>query len=190
MAGLVMSKASKWFSLKRSKLNLFVPHRHDDDSSSPIAVPCSPSSSRDRASELWEVFKHFDQDRDGRISCAELRASFGLLGEEMPAAAAQAVIADLDSDGDQLLDFEDFVRLLEREGGKVEGEEDEELKKVFEMFEVVKGSGRITPRGLQRMLSRLGDKRSVEECKTMIGAYDLDGDGELDFHEFHQMMNL
>ncbi|XP_074558527.1 putative calcium-binding protein CML19 [Curcuma longa] len=189
MACVVVSKASKWLSLKRSKLRLFVPHRHNDLPSSPFAVPCSPSSSRDRTSELWEVFKHFDRDRDGRVSYAELRASFELLGEEMPAAAAQAVIADLDSDGDQLLDFEDFVRLVDQgEGEKVEGKDDEELKKVFEMFEVVKGSGRITPRGLKRMLSRLGDDRSIEECKTMIGAYDLDGDGELNFHEFYQMM--
>ncbi|XP_042419550.1 putative calcium-binding protein CML19 [Zingiber officinale] len=184
MASVVASKASKWFSLKRSKLRLFVPHLP----SSPVAVPCSPSSSRDRTSELWEVFKHFDRDRDGRVSYAELRASFDLLGEEMPAAAAQAVIADLDSDGDQLLDFEDFVRLVEGEGEKIEIKDDEELKKVFEMFEVVKGSGRITPRGLKTMLSRLGDERSIKECKTMIGAYDLDGDGELNFHEFYQMM--
>ncbi|RWW24548.1 hypothetical protein GW17_00011155 [Ensete ventricosum] len=172
----VMSKAARWFSTKRSKLSL------------PEDAPPAPEGGRDRMEVLWEVFRHFDQDRDGRISCNELRASFVSVGEEMPVAAAEAAIADLDSDGDRLLDFEDFVRLMERGGGKEE-EEEEELRMAFEMFEAVKGSGRITPRGLQRMLSRLGDERSMEECTAMIRAYDLDGDGELDFHEFHQMMN-
>ncbi|WOK99601.1 hypothetical protein Cni_G08313 [Canna indica] len=188
-ANTVMSKASRWFSLKRSKLNLHVPHRRaDSPTSAPIAV-ASSSGSRDRMSVLWEVFRHFDQDRDGRISCNELRASFASIGEEMPVAAAEAAIAALDSDGDRLLDFEDFARLMEGEGGEGEEAAAEELRKVFEMFEVVKGEGRITPRGLQRMLGRLGDERSIDECKAMIRAYDLDGDGELDFHEFHQMMN-
>lgn len=178
MASVVMSKAARWFSPKRSKLSL------------PADAPPAPGG-RDRMEVLWEVFRHFDQDRDGRISCNELRASFVSIGEEMPVAAAEAAIADLDSDGDRLLDFEDFVRLMEERGGGKAAEEgeEEELRKAFEMFEAVKGSGRITPRGVQRMLSRLGDERSMEECKAMIRAYDLDGDGELDFHEFHQMMN-
>lgn len=191
MANLAMSKASRWFSLRRSKLNLPVPPRHADvPPPAPVALSPSPSisSGRDRREVLMEVFRHFDQDRDGRISCSELRASFVSIGEEVPAAAVEAAIADLDSDGDRLLDFQDFVRLMEREGEKGE-EEEEELRKAFEMFEAVKGSGRITPRGLQRMLGRLGDERSLEECEAMIRAYDLDGDGELDFHEFHRMMN-
>ncbi|URE06416.1 calcium-binding protein [Musa troglodytarum] len=174
-----MSKAARWFSPRRSKLSL------------PAEAPPPAPGRRDRMEVLWEVFRHFDQDRDGRISCGELRASFAAIGEEMPVAAAEAAIADLDSDGDRLLDFEDFVRLMERGGGKAaeEGGEEEELRQAFEMFEAVKGSGRITPRGVQRMLSRLGDERSMEECEAMVRAYDLDGDGELDFHEFHRMMN-
>jgi calcium-binding protein CML len=46
----------------------------------------------------------------------------------------------------------------------------------------------ITPKGLQRMLQRLGDDRSYEECVVMIDAFDIDHNGVLDFNEFHQMM--
>ncbi|XP_008808888.4 probable calcium-binding protein CML41 [Phoenix dactylifera] len=187
MANVAISKPSKRFSRKSFKLNLpFLCHQVDV--SAPPATVSSPPSSRtkDRIDELRDVFRHFDQDRDGKISGRELRAFFVSIGEEIPVEESEAVIAELDSDGDQLLDFGDFVGLMEREGG---GEEDEDLRKAFEMFEVVKGSGRITPRGVQRMLRLLGDERSFEECKAMIRAYDLDGDGELDFHEFHRMMS-
>jgi calcium-binding protein CML len=89
--------------------------------------------------------------------------------------------------GGLMLAFEDFVRIVERKGG--EEEEREDLRRAFGAFEAVKGSGRITPRGLQRVLSQLGDEASVAECEAMISAYDDDGDGELDFHDFHRMMS-
>ncbi|CAL9129838.1 unnamed protein product [Musa textilis] len=175
------SKISKSLSPKRSKLSLPLCCTQAD-AAAPVASPPPSSPRRDRVDELLEVFRHIDQDRDGKISSVELLGFFGSIGEEMPMEDAEAAIAELDSDGDRLLDFGDFLRMMERE-------EEDDLRRAFEMFEVVKGSGRITPKGLQRMMSRLGEERSVEDCKAMIRAYDLDGDGELDFNEFHQMMS-
>ncbi|RVW62778.1 putative calcium-binding protein CML40 [Vitis vinifera] len=43
-------------------------------------------------------------------------------------------------------------------------------------------------RSLKRMLSRLGESRSVEECSVMIGQFDVNGDGVLSFDEFKLMM--
>jgi calcium-binding protein CML len=39
------------------------------------------------------------------------------------------------------------------------------------------------------VLAQLGDERSVADCEAMIRAYDVDGDGGLDFHEFQRMMS-
>ncbi|PPD80519.1 hypothetical protein GOBAR_DD22549 [Gossypium barbadense] len=71
--------------------------------------------------------------------------------------------------------------------GEYMSHEDAQMK-AFEMFELEKGSGCITPKGLQKMLNRLGDAKSYDECVAMIQVYDIDGNGVLDFHEFHQMM--
>jgi hypothetical protein len=83
------------------------------------------------------------------------------------------------------LDFAGFVALMEKEGGL-----EEDLRRAFEVFNAVESSaGRITARGLQRVLAQLGDQRSVADCEAMIRAYDVDGDGGLDFHEFQRMMS-
>ncbi|XVF61956.1 hypothetical protein PTKIN_Ptkin08bG0176900 [Pterospermum kingtungense] len=183
-----LSKASKWFSKKSLRLSL---HRRRSKSSSTLISPASSSSptspptpKRTRRAdddEMKQVFGYFDGDGDGKISALELRAYFGSIGEYMSHEDAQGVINDLDSDGDSMLDYQDFLKLMKRD-------DDGDLKKAFEMFELEKGSGCITPKGLQKMLNRLGDAKSYDECVAMIQVYDIDGNGVLDFHEFHQMM--
>ncbi|KAJ8530898.1 hypothetical protein K7X08_023779 [Anisodus acutangulus] len=158
--------------------------------SSPRTTPkSSPNISRrnsSREDEFRGVFRHFDTDNDGKISAFELRAYFGSIGEHMSHEDAQEIIDELDTDGDSFIDFEDFKKLLVQKEGSTE--DDESLKSAFEMYELEKGCGRITPKSLQRVLSRLGDPKSYDECVTMIQVYDTDGNGELDYHEFRQMM--
>jgi calcium-binding protein CML len=153
--------------------------------SSTSASSSAPSRGLDRMAELREIFRHFDRDMDGRVSGRELGEFFASMGD-----AGGSLVLGLGLDGgdlaDLMLGFDDFVRIMESKGG--EDEEREDLRRAFEAFEAVKGSGRITPRGLQRVLSQLGDEPSVAECEAMIRAYDDDGDGELDFHDFRRMM--
>ena len=186
-------KASKWFANKSVRLSLDCRGAKSVSTLDSLRSPRSPMSSprtpklTSKEDELKEVFRYFDGDGDGKISALELRAYFGSIGEYMSHEEAQGVIADLDSDGDNLLDLEDFLKLMKRETGGEKGD-DQDLKKAFEMFEMEKGSGRITPTSLQRMLHRLGDPKSFDECAAMIRVYDIDGNGVLDFNEFHQMM--
>ncbi|KAF9678380.1 hypothetical protein SADUNF_Sadunf07G0029000 [Salix dunnii] len=182
-----VSKSSKWFSGKSLRLSL---HRRRSKSSSTLSSPnspmspCTPKKDSAKEDELREVFRCFDSDGDGRISALELRAYFGSIGEYMSHEEAQLAISDLDADQDNLLDFQDFSRFMKREAN----DNDDDMKMAFAMFEIEKGSGCITPKGLQRMLRRLGDARSYDECVAMIQAFDIDGNGVLDFYEFNQMM--
>ncbi|KAL6636853.1 hypothetical protein ACP70R_024425 [Stipagrostis hirtigluma subsp. patula] len=159
------------------------------DAASPAVARSSPTSSFGRGSgssssstsssrqcELQRIFRHFDRDNDGKISGAELRAFFVSMGDDMPPSSGDG--------GGYMLDFAGFVALMEREGGQ-----EEDLRRAFEVFNAVESAGRITARGLQRVLAQLGDQRSVADCQAMIRAYDVDGDGGLDFSEFQRMMS-
>ncbi|XP_078439150.1 putative calcium-binding protein CML31 [Wolffia australiana] len=130
-----------------------------------------------------KVFRYFDQNGDGKVSPSELSICLRTAGEELSEKEAEAVISCNDSDGDGLLCYDDFVSLVsvKRE------EEEEEMREAFRMYEM-KGRDCITAESLRRMLRRLGDHRTVEECKGMIRRYDLNGDGVLSFDEFKIMM--
>lgn len=148
--------------------------------------PIGPDPGPNDDNGLKDVFDHLDVDKDGKISSTELIDYFASVGESVSHKVAERVVNEFDSDGDELLDFGDFVKLVKQE----ESEELENvLRSAFEMFEVEKGCGCITPKGLQQMLRQLGDVKSHDECAAMIRAFDLDGNGFLDFHEFQQMMS-
>ncbi|EAY77275.1 hypothetical protein OsI_05249 [Oryza sativa Indica Group] len=144
--------------------------------------------------EFRRVFGSFDQDGDGKISATELRLCVkASLGEDMPDEEVQELMALADTDGDGLLDEEEFVRLvteMEADGDEEEDDDDETcrcLREAFAMYEM-EGRGCITPLSLKLMLSKLGTHLDVAECQAMICRFDMNGDGVLTFDEFKTMM--
>ncbi|KAJ1432541.1 EF-Hand 1, calcium-binding site [Sesbania bispinosa] len=136
--------------------------------------------------EFEGVLKYFDEDGDGKISASELRNGIGKMGGELLFKEAEMVIEELDSDGDGLLNLEDFVELMEGTG---EEEKLNDLRDAFEMYNDTEMYGFITPNSLKKMLGKLGESKSMEECRIMIGHFDLNGDGLLSFEEFRIMMH-
>ncbi|KAG6408738.1 hypothetical protein SASPL_131759 [Salvia splendens] len=142
-----------------------------------------------KAEEFRQVFRFLDADNDGAISAAELTAYFAGIGDSVSREEAERIIGEFSGGGDRgslVLQFEEFVRVVELR----EGEDGADvLRRAFEVYEEEKGCGCITAEGLRQVLRRLGDVKSVGECKAMIGVYDLDGNGVLDFEEFSKMMS-
>ncbi|KAG6471481.1 probable calcium-binding protein CML31 [Zingiber officinale] len=144
------------------------------------AVSVSKSSS----SSLHHVFCYFDENGDGKISATELQSCMRSIGEELSHEDAVSVVESSDSDGDGLLGFDDFVRLVE---GDESEEKEKNLREAFKVYQEA-GDGCITPRSLRRALGKLGETKSVEECTVMIRQYDINGDGVITFDEFRIMM--
>ncbi|KAL2337197.1 hypothetical protein Fmac_011643 [Flemingia macrophylla] len=136
-------------------------------------------------SEFERVINYFDEDGDGKISSSELRNRVGMMGGEILLKEVQMLIEELDSDGDGLLSLDDFVNLMEAAG---EEEQMKDLADAFEMYNDPQMFGFITPHSLQRMLERLGESKSMDQCRAMLGHFDLNGDGLLSFDEFRAMM--
>ncbi|CAN4120126.1 unnamed protein product [Withania somnifera] len=133
--------------------------------------------------KLKRVFTYFGENGDGKVSPSELRRCMKVVGRELTEEEAEMAVRLSDSDGDGLLGLEDFTKLMEEERNK-----ESELIGAFGMYEEMEGSGYVTPKSLKRMLSRLGDSISIDNCKVMIKRFDINGDGVLSFNEFKIMM--
>ncbi|KAG0467286.1 hypothetical protein HPP92_018866 [Vanilla planifolia] len=135
------------------------------------------------------LFHCVDSNGDGKISAPELQGCVRrLVGEDLGDEEARSVVAMHDSDGDGLLCFDDFVRLMVGcDEGEEEEKEERRLREAFKVYEM-EGEDCITPKSLRRTLGRLGENRSIEECGFMIRRYDANGDGVLSFDEFRLMM--
>ncbi|XP_051120628.1 calmodulin-like [Andrographis paniculata] len=62
--------------------------------------------------ELKEAFKVFDRDQDGFISAVELRNVMMNMGERLSHEEAEQMIREADVDGDGLVSFDEFVRIM------------------------------------------------------------------------------
>ncbi|KAD7478709.1 hypothetical protein E3N88_01845 [Mikania micrantha] len=139
----------------------------------------------DKNQQYQRVFRHIDQNGDGKISPPELQICIGKIGGDLTLEDAEMAAALMDSDGDGMLSMEDLVKVVESAN---EEEKFSDLKKAFKMYEEIEGGGCITPKSLRRMLSKLGESRTVDDCKVMIAKFDVNGDGVLSFDEFRVMM--
>ncbi|CAH8370977.1 unnamed protein product [Eruca vesicaria subsp. sativa] len=139
----------------------------------------------DKNKDLEAVFDYMDANRDGRISPHELQKSFMTLGEELSDEEAEAAVRLSDTNGDGMLDFQEFAELIKGDDDKEEKEV--ELKEAFRMY-IDEGEECITPRSLKMMLKKLGESRTTDDCRVMIRAFDLNADGVLSFDEFALMM--
>jgi calcium-binding protein CML len=97
---------------------------------------------------------------------------------------------ELDTDRDGFVDLGEFKAFHARTaGGRGDGgdELDAELRAAFDVYDA-DGDGRITAAELGKVLGRIGEGCSAEECQRMIASVDTDGDGCVGFEEFKKMM--
>lgn len=76
--------------------------------------------------DLYEAFKCFDSDKDGYITAAELHQSLSSLGEDIEIEDAVDMVKDIDSNGDGLIDFQEFKSYYEK--GLEKAQENQENK--------------------------------------------------------------
>ncbi|RZB49559.1 Calmodulin-like protein 8 isoform B [Glycine soja] len=62
--------------------------------------------------ELKEAFRVFDKDHDGYISPSELRSVMRTIGEKVTDEEVEQMVKEADLDGDGLIDYEEFVRMM------------------------------------------------------------------------------
>ncbi len=144
-----------------------------------------PGISEEEIEELREAFNLFDIDGNGTIDPKELKAAMQSLGFEAKNHTVYQMIADIDSNGNGDIDFEEFLDLMTVKLGESDTKED--IQKVFNLFDDDQ-TGFITIQNLKRVAKDLGETMSDAELLEMIERADSDRDGQIHFEDFYNIM--
>ncbi|EAU92433.1 centrin 3 [Coprinopsis cinerea okayama7 len=135
--------------------------------------------------EIKEAFELFDTDKDGCIDYHELKVAMRALGFDMKKAEVLKILRDHDKTGQNLMDFEDFAKVM---SDKIQARDPiEEIRRAFQLFDDDQ-TGKISLRNLRRVAKDIGDRLEDDELQAMIDEFDLDGDGEINEQEFLAIM--
>ncbi|CAG8628273.1 1352_t:CDS:2 [Acaulospora colombiana] len=170
-----------------------------------------PDLSEEQKQEIKEAFELFDSDKDNCIDYHELKVAMRALGFDLKKAEVLKLLKDHDKTGHGLMDYEDFAKISEHERGILARDPAEEIRRAFQLFDD-DNTGKITKKNLKRVVRELNETldddelyvfprhpvlplrsaRALTACpshsQAMIDEFDLDGDGEINEHEFFAIM--
>lgn len=141
--------------------------------------------SEDQISSLRDVFTALDANGDGLLTCQELKDGLEQAGfKELP-PDLQQIMDDVDADGSGVIDYTEFLAAtLEKKVYHQEGI----CWAAFRVFDR-NGDGKISKEEVAHILGD-GDVQSVacRDLAELMADVDVNGDGEIDFQEFMDMM--
>ncbi len=126
--------------------------------------------------EFREAFALFDLDNDGNISPEELGNFMRKMGQKPKDEELRKMIAEVDADGNGLIDFSEFVTLLARKMNN--SDKDAEIKEAFDVYDKDR-NGKISKDELFTVMRDLGLDLSEADIEQMILEADSNGDGEI-----------
>ena len=119
--------------------------------------------------------------RQGSITTDELGDVMKSLGQKPSHAELDAMVREIDADGNGEIDFPEFLTMMLRKMN--EGNPEKELMDVFMVFDK-DGSGTISAEELRSAMRVIGEKLTDDEIEDAIKLADSSGDGEVDYDEF------
>ncbi|CAI5729874.1 unnamed protein product [Peronospora destructor] len=135
--------------------------------------------------EIREAFDLFDTTGSGTIDVKELKVAMRALGLEPEKEEITKLIAEIQRDGRNAIEFTEFVDLLTPKLNEMDSRK--EVLKAFHLFDDDE-TGKISFSNLKRVAKELGENMTDEELQEMIDEADRDGDGEIDKDEFLRIM--
>ena len=136
---------------------------------------------------LQQQFRLLDTDGDGVITVGELMTAIAEIEATDSAGSSKALLRGLEAslsdsahEDDAVLDIDEFIAATFRHHTLLK---EDSLKAAYEKFDV-KGTGTITVEDLELAF---GSKKHAQEVFDLV---DANGDGEISFDEFREMMGL
>mmetsp|Transcript_19087 Transcript_19087/g.62923 ORF Transcript_19087/g.62923 Transcript_19087/m.62923 type:complete len:170 (+) Transcript_19087:269-778(+) len=149
-----------------------------------------PHLTLDELREFKELFNLVDEDKGGSISPQELGSLMETLGLKPNQDELNAMIREIDEDGNGEIDFDEFVQVMSR---KVQPTyTPEEVKAAFKVFEAPNSGlppGHVKTSALERALTTYGtEKLTVEEAQDLLSQVDPENTGSVNYIEYVNMM--
>ena len=145
------------------------------------------NSDQMKEAELKEAFAMFDKDSDGTITLKELATTLSLLGINPSEEELLVMFNSVDLDTNGVIDYEEFKLLMEQHLKNEPMTEEQEFREAFKAFDR-DGNGKIDAGELRQAMTTLGESVGDNQVKDMIQAADKDGDGEINYEEFVDML--
>ena len=137
----------------------------------------------DNEQAIRDSFAMYDKDGNGSISLGELREVLRNLGEKVTNDDINQIIQIADTDGDGEIDYKEFVDLIKGVMKNKGAQGDQDLRRAFAIFDQ-DGNGSISASELKIVLDRIGIVMTDFEIANTIREADTDGNGEVDYNEF------
>ncbi|KAK9817537.1 hypothetical protein WJX74_000724 [Apatococcus lobatus] len=140
-----------------------------------------PYLSRQQMEDLREAFEMFDKRKAGAFTSEDLHKALKDLGEGTSAKDIDAIIAGLDTDGDGVIDFAQFVLVMMHNVRKANPEKD--LEGVFSVFDK-SGNGMIQTDDLRNAIKSMGSPELSEDDMAVALGMVEQKEGQIDYNEF------
>jgi calmodulin len=138
-------------------------------------------SAEERSELLKESFDMFDRDKNNLINAIELGKILLSLGYELEDSEPTQLIEEFDSNEDSLIDFSEFLQIIEKRGKYKELEE--ELYEAFKIFDK-EGKGAIPTSEFRHYMLTLGEKMTDDDIEEMIKEADPQDCGYISYKEY------
>lgn len=148
-----------------------------------ITFIVSQLASKDQMDELQRAFKALDINKTGVLSKEELMIGYRQFMGDLAEAEVDRIMAIADTDKSGAIDYSEWVVATIN---KEQLLSDEKLKQAFDLFDR-DGGGSISSSEIKEVLG-IGKKFDDKIWNEIIGEVDIDGDGEISYDEFKQMM--
>jgi len=151
-----------------------------------FAFIASQLLSKQERDGLAKVFKAFDKNGDGKLSYEEVKDGYlDHYGKVMSDEEVHAMFDSVDTDKSGFIDYSEFVVAAMAESQLTSNDK---LQAAFKMFDK-DGSGIISGDEIREVLSFGGTSTmSKEQIDVIIKQVDENGDGEISYEEFVDMM--
>jgi len=142
--------------------------------------------SSDQIKNLRDTFLALDADGDGKLTVAEMKEGIHKSGLKEIPEDLQKIMEGVDSDGSGEIDYTEFLAATL---DKKQYMQEDVCWQAFRMFDK-NGDGSISPDELKAVLgdTDVNDTLGTKAIAELLKEVDSNGDGQIDFQEFMQMM--